>query len=154
MVNEKEAWKQKLCGAFFDPEDQGSSLVHSGCSANPQCLSIFSSQNLLDINLINHEKSIQKSHFFFENKPPSTMKCVHEWSGWHANKHSFFYLTSEDTKVIEKSYKLRKYKRQHLQWNLQEKLDFSSWPSGCLEVNLMKNYDRANQVSPCEELSW
>lgn len=112
MVNEKEAWKQKLCGAYFDPVDQGSSLVHSGCPAIQQCLSIFSSQNLLDINIINHEKSIQKSHFFFQNKPPfdSTMKCKHEWSGWHANKRSFFfiYLTSEDTKKFWKELQAKK----------------------------------------------
>lgn len=136
MVNEKEAWKQKLCGAFFDPGDQGSSLVHSGCSAIPQCLSIFSSQNLFDIHLINDEKSIQKSHFFFQSKPPldSVMKCKHEWSGWHANKRSFFLFNQWRYKSFEKSYKLRKYNWQHLQWNLQEKPQFSSWPSGsCLE---------------------
>lgn len=54
MVNEKEAWKQKTCGAFSDPGVEGSSLVHSGCPANPQPHSIFSPQQLLNVASINH----------------------------------------------------------------------------------------------------
>lgn len=156
MVNEKEAWKQKLCGAFFDPGDQDSSLVHSGCSAIPVSFHLLTSEP------VGHSfnkwwKKHSKVSFFFQSKPPldSIMKCKHEWSGWHANKHSFFLFNQWRYKSSEKSYKLRKYNWQHLQWNLQEKPQFSSWPSGsCLESESDEKLWLQIECLSCEELSW
>lgn len=153
MVNEKKAWKQKLCGAFFDPGFQGSSLVHSGCSAIPQRLSIFSSQHMLNITLINHERSIKKSPFF----KTITLHCFqqwlkrkHEWSGCNANKHSSFIWP---LKIQKKSWKeLQAKKIQLAAFTVKPSaLDHQDHVSQWIWLKAMTVQI---ECFPSEELSW